>query len=378
MKRLVTYVILMALFLTGCAAPADPDTAQESIQVIAMDTAMLITTYGEHSVTAAYAAEDVIRDLEAKLSRTDPDSEVSRLNAAGGETVSISQDTFALLRLAERCRMKTEGAFDITVAPLVAAWGFAGGEEYRVPSQEELDALLPLVDGSAVFTDSRSPEGEEYKTSGDYEGEWTCTAALEPGQAIDLGGIAKGCVSDLIVRVFQEYDIPRANVSLGGNVLAWGTRPDGAPWRVGIQDPARAEESGAYAGILELTDSFAVTSGGYQRYFEEDGKIYHHIIDPSTGCPADSGLTSVTVVADAFKTSQPWMGALCDAYSTALFVMGEEKALDFWRGCRDLEAEEPLFQLVLVTKDGRVLITEGLADRFTLGEDSGYAYEVVS
>ncbi len=373
MKRLTAYVLLLALLLAGCGGSADPDTAQESIQVIAMDTAMLITTYGERSPAAAYACEDVIRDLEAKFSRTVEDSDVSRLNAAGGEAVAISLDTFTLLNQAQHCWRAAQG-FDITIAPLAAAWGFAGGEEYRVPSREEIDALLTLVDQGAVSCTSKTREEDP----ADYEDEASYTAALGPGQAIDLGGIAKGYAADKIVKVLQEHDVPRANINLGGNVLAYGDRPDGTPWRVGIQDPARADEQNAFAGVLALTDSFAVTSGGYQRYFEEGGKRYHHIIDPATGCPADSGLASVTVVADAFKTQQPWNGTMCDAYSTALFVMGEEKALEFWRSCRDLVAEEPLFQLVLVTEDGRVVVTEGLADRFALDESSGYTLEVVS
>lgn len=132
------------------------------------------------------------------------------------------------------------------------------------------------------------------------------------------------------------------------------------------------DEQNAFAGVLELTDSFAVTSGGYQRYFEQDGKTYHHIIDPSTGYPADSGLTSVTVVA-GLGAEGGFPGTMCDAYSTALFIMGKEKALDFWR---DRSADA--FELVLVTEDGRVVVTEGLADRFTLDEDSGYTLEVAS
>ena len=125
-----------------------------------------------------------------------------------------------------------------------------------------------------------------------------------------------------------------------------------------------------YAGFLNLTNAFAVTSGGYQRYFEEDGKTYHHIIDPATGCPADSGLTSVTVVADWEQGESN--GTLCDALSTALFVMGEEKALDFWR------TSGSGFELVLVTEDGRVVSTDGLTDCFAPDETSGYAYETVS
>ena len=361
MRRLLLCVLPALLLLSGCAAPVDPDEARESIQVIAMDTAMLITTYGERSPAAAYACEDVIRDLEKQLSRTDPDSAVSRLNAAGTlELGELDEELIPILSAAEAYRRETDGAFDITIAPVVAAWGFAGGEEYRVPGEAELQELLERVDGSAVRVEDR-------------------TVTLGPGQAIDLGGLAKGYAADKILGVLQEYEVPRANISLGGNVLAYGGRPDGTPWRVGIQDPARVGEPNAFAGVLELTDSFAVTSGGYQRYFEENGKTYHHIIDPATGYPADSGLTSVTVVAALGEgDGSGFPGTMCDAYSTALFIMGEEQALAFWRDETRWGEQGCPFGLVLVTEDGRVLVTEGLADRFTLDEDSGYTYEAVS
>ena len=155
---------------------------------------------------------------------------------------------------------------------------------------------------------------------------------------------------------------------MGGNIRALGTRPDGDPWRVGVQDPAKPDDGNALVGILHLADAYAMTSGSYQRFFEENGTIYHHILDPDTGYPADSGLTSVTVVADGEEGN----GTMCDALSTALFVMGEDKALDFWRsGVYD-------FDLVLVTADGRVVVTEGLAGRFTESEGSGYTYETAS
>lgn len=360
MKHLTAYVFLMLLLLSGCGAQLSPDEAQESIQVIAMDTAMLITTYGERSPAAAYACEDVIRDLEAKLSRTVEDSEVSRLNNnAGKELTVIGEDLSALLDAAAYYNFTTGGAFNIAIAPAASAWGFTK-DHFQVPSQEEIDELLKLVDG---FTLREEPEG----------------VALGPGQSIDLGAIAKGYAADKIVEVFQEYEVPRGLAQLGGNVLAYGDRPDGTPWRVGIQDPAKPGGKNAFVGVLELTDAFAVTSGGYQRYFEQDGKIYHHIIDPATGYPADSGLTSVTVVAALGEgDGSGFPGTMCDAYSTALFIMGEEQALAFWRDETRWGEQGCPFGLVLVTEDGRVLVTEGLADRFTLDEDSGYTYEAVS
>jgi len=362
MKRLTVSVLLLALLLSGCVAQMSPDEAQESIQVIAMDTAMLITTYGERSPAAAYACEDTIRDLEKQLSRTLEDSDVSRLNASGGEPVEVGEDLGVLLELARYYHGSTGGAFNIAIAPVVSAWGFTE-DSFRVPSQAELDGLLELVQGPSYIGPCSSGGAICY--------------SLAPGQAIDLGGIAKGYAADKIVKVLQEHDVPRANINLGGNVLAYGDRPDGAPWRVGIQDPARADEQNAFAGVLELTDSFAVTSGGYQRYFEEGGKRYHHIIDPATGYPADSGLSSVTVVA-GLGEGGGFPGTMCDAYSTALFIMGEEQALDFWRDETQWEEQGCPFELVLVTEDGRVMVTEGLADRFTLEETSGYTLEVVS
>ena len=228
---------------------------------------------------------------------------------------------------------------------MVSAWGFTE-DSFRVPSQAELDRLLPLVDSSQVsVTPSLDSNGDGPKA----------TVTLGPGQAIDLGGLAKGYAADKIVGVLREHDVPRANINLGGNVLAYGGRPDGTPWRVAIQDPARVGEQDAFAGVLALTDSFAVTSGGYQRYFEQDGVTYWHILDPDTAAPARSGLSSVTVVAPSALT--------CDGLSTALFVMGLEEGTQFWRDHPELE-----FEAIFVTESGEIFRTAGLEGRFSLAE----------
>lgn len=359
MKRALSALLcaLMLAGLCGCGFQTqEPDEAREVIQVFAMDTVMIFTAYGEKSTHADYQAEDEVRRLESLLSRTDEGSAVYALNHAGGAETEVGDEVCGLIAAAEAYRQATSGAFDITIAPVVSAWGFTE-EENRVPSQQEIDALLEKVGGGMV-------------TAGENG-----TAVLVPGAAIDLGGIAKGYASDRVAMILKENDIPRATISLGGNVLAWGSRPDGTPWRVGIQDPKDPGSANAFAGLLNLTDAYAVTSGGYQRFFEADGKTYHHIIDPATGYPADSGLTSVTIVASCDRSradGSPGQGTMCDALSTALFVMGEGKALDFWRsGVYD-------FDMVLVTKDGRVVVTDGIAGEFTESEESGYRYEVVS
>ena len=348
MKR-VTAALLAAFLvvgLTGCGE-TDPDVAREVIQVIAMDTAMIFTAYGEKSTHADYMVEDEIRRLDALLSRTDEDSVIWQLNHADGLGITVGEEVCGLIETAEAYTQATGGAFDITIAPVVSAWGFTT-DSYQVPDGAELAELLTHV----------GPE--HITTAGD-------AAALDPGTQIDLGAIAKGYASDRVAAIFRENNVPRGKAELGGNILVMGDKPDGTPWRVGVQDPAKPNEE-AYAAILALEDAFIVTSGSYQRYFEQDGKRYHHIIDPATGYPADSGLTSVTVVADSGEGN----GTMCDALSTALFVMGEEKALDFWRsGAYD-------FQLVLVTEDGRVVVTDGLKDVLTEIEESGYTYEIVS
>ena len=353
MKRCFILILAAALCLSGCGK----QEKEASAQIFAMDTVMEIAAFGPQAEKAVSETESQIQELEKQLSRTLPDSDVSRINRNGTTpTTGIAAGTWALLEAALEYRDATDGAFDITIAPVMDAWGFTG-DSFRVPEQAELDALLKYVNSDEI----------------QIQEEPAYSVTLGEGQAIDLGGIAKGYTSDLVEQTFRANGIESGKISLGGNVFVLGGKPDGSDWRVGIKDPRN--ESGL-AAILSLRDAYAITSGGYERYFEENGKTYHHIIDPATGYPADSGLLSVTVVADANGPDQEWVqpgnGTMCDAFSTALFVMGEEQALDFWRnGGYD-------FDLVLVTEDGRVVITAGLADRFEEVKDSGYTYETVS
>lgn len=331
----------MVLLLSACGS-----SQPETLSILAMDTAMTFSVYGDDADTVLSDASLEVRRLDALLSRTNPESAVTHLNA--GDQIQVGKEVCGLIASAQKYSAATGGAFDITLAPVSTAWGFTT-DSYQVPSQEELDALLPHVGMEHIHLTEDS-------------------ASLDPGTQIDLGAIAKGYASDQLGALFARSGVERGWVSLGGNVLAWGSRPDGDPWEVGIQDPAHPDDSSALVCSLFLQDAFAVTSGSYQRYFEQDGKRYHHILDPKTGTPAESGLVSVTVVADY----APGNGTMCDALSTALFVMGAEDALTFWRsGIYD-------FELVLVTEDGRVLVTEGLSDQYAPAEGSTYVFETVS
>lgn len=336
MKRLTCLVLacLLALSLAACGAPET-----ETLDIFAMDTYMSLVAIGDGGAEVLQACSARINALEQKLSRTIETSDVSRLNAGG--SALLDADTAALLDAALQYSAETNGAFDVTIAPLVALWGITT-DSPRVPSQEEIDALLPLV-GS-----------EHVRLSG-------ATAALDEGCAIDLGGIGKGYASDETAELFSESGISGGFVSLGGNVYVHGVTAEGKPWNVAVQDPRNTED---YACTLRLTDAFVVTSGGYQRFFTgPDGTVYQHIIDPATGYPVQSDLLSVSIVT---RRDNGGTGTMADAYSTALYVMGETAAVDFWR------QHSAAFDMVLVTADGRLLYTPGLADCFNKTEGSGY------
>lgn len=352
MKRaaLALAAALLCGALSGCGAEEPAVT-----ETFAMDTVMRFTAYGKNGQAAADAADREVRRLEALLDRTDGDSEVSRVNSGAGAPVTVSGETGRLIQSARTFSEDTGGAFDITIAPVMDAWGFTTDEKH-VPDRGTLDSLLPLVDSGTIAVEDR----------GD-----TALVTIGEGQSIDLGGIAKGYASERIEAIFREQGVASALAYLGGNVYAHGEKPDGAPWRVAVQDP---QDTDSCTGVLSLRDAYAITSGGYQRYFEQDGQTYHHIIDPATGYPADSGLLSVTIVAPAVGPDGGdglTGGTMADAFSTALFVMGEERAIDFWR------RSGYEFDMVLVTADGRLLVTDGLEKKFERNEDAGYIYEII-
>lgn len=315
---------------TGSAASTSSVAADEPVsqEIFAMDTYMTVTAYGEHAQEAVEDAAAEIQRLDALLSIGEEDSEISKLNAGG--SIVLSDDTGKMITKALELYDSTGGAFDITVLPLMEAWGFTT-QDYHVLSDETIAEILKKVGADKLEWDAD-----------------TNTMTLGEGQEIDLGGIAKGFTSSRIMQIFREDGVTSGMVSLGGNVHLLGTKVDGSKWRIGIQDPNDLTDM---LGVLEVYDCAVITSGGYERYFEEDGVTYHHIIDPATGKPSDSGVTSVTIVSED--------GTLADGLSTALFVMGVDKASEYWKQ----HTEE--FDAILADESGNVYVTEGIADSFT-------------
>lgn len=338
--KLAGAFILAALLFPLSSCGLEPPLYETGF--IAMDTYVSLTVYGENAESAAKAAKEEILRIDTLMSAVNPDSEVSKINAMAGETVTVSDDTEKVIRAALKTAEKTDGALDITLRPVITEWGFTTGE-YKIPDGETLNNLLKKVDYRSVRV-------------GDN------TVFLPFGEQIDLGAAAKGYAGDKAISVLKDYGVESAIVSLGGNVQALGAKTDGKKWNIAVKNPFGGGSENSVDGIgsvnsvsniclLGIKDMAVVTSGNYERYFEgEDGKRYHHIIDPLDGYPADNGIVSATIIG---KT-----GLECDALSTAVFVMGAEKAEKLWR-------EKGGFEMLLVTDDKRIIITEGLSEVFT-------------
>lgn len=312
-------VLLCASLLSSCAKISDSTYEEAEKTVFAMDTVMTLKAYGENAKTAIDSAEDEIMRLDTTLRRKNTDSEVYKINTE--KSADVSDDTASLIKKALDICSSTNGAFDISIAPVMDLWGFYT-KEFHVPSEQELALGLEKVDFNNI-----TAEGN--------------TVSVKDNTELDLGGIAKGFLSQRIMEIFRDNGIRSGIVSLGGNVQTLGEKIGGGKWKVAIQSP----DDDSYLGIVNVSDMAVITSGGYQRFFEQDGMIYHHIIDPKTGYSANRGLKSVTIVSSD--------GTLADGLSTALFVMGLDKGTDYWK-------DHDGFDVIFVTDDDQIYITSGL------------------
>lgn len=346
LRLILASAVVASMLLTGCGTASNTkntgsasetqttnSTTASSAQpvsqeIFAMDTYMTVTAYGDNAQKGVTDAVAEIQRLDNLLSIGKEDSEISKLNKSG--CAALSDDTAVMVTKALDLYKSTGGAFDITVLPLMELWGFTT-QEYYVPTEDEIQSTLQRVGADKLIWD-----------------ESTKTLTLGDKQEIDLGGIAKGFTSSRIMEIFKKDGVTCGMVSLGGNVHLLGTKQDGSAWRVGIQDPNNTDDM---LGVLEANDCAVITSGAYERNFEKDGVTYHHIVDPATGKPSNSGLTSVTIVSKD--------GTLADGLSTSLFVMGKDKAIAYWKQ----HADE--FDTILVDKDRNVYITEGIAGNFS-------------
>ena len=353
-------LILCSPVFSAVVCSASAGTQPEKRYLESMDTLITLTAYGENAGSALDQAEQEVNRLDSLLSTGMADSEISRLNAAG--SLVLSEDSRSIIEKSLQLYEETGGLFDITVYPLMQLWGFAhkstdplsealreqddssgssssaSGPRYHVPTTEELADALSRVGSDRL----------------DYN-EKTGVLTLGEGQSIDLGGIAKGYTSQRLMDLFRDAGLTSAMVSLGGNVQCLGRKPDGSDYVIAIRNPFDPQAD--YAAVLKVHDAAVITSGGSERYFTDEatGRIYQHIMDPETGRPAESDLASVTIV-----TSD---GMLGDGLSTALYIMGNEKAAAFW------QENSSRFQLLLIGLDGKIYVSEGLAERMLAPEN---------
>ena len=320
-KRLILFIVLI-LILPSCSAL---DDKKSSAEFFAMDTYMTITAYGDNSAQAVEAAQKRVEELDNLLNAEDENSESSKLNTKGES--KLSEDVFDLVSSAIEYSRLSRGSFNPTMHNISKMWGFID-KNYRVPEKSELNSALALSNPEDVILDKKTKTVKFGKK----------------GMELDLGGIAKGYASSEVKRILTDYGVYSAVINLGGNVQTLGKKPDSSSWNVALQNP----DGDGYLASLRLSDKAVVTSGGYERFFEKDGVAYHHILNPDDGYPASSGLKSVSIISDD--------GVFADAMSTALFVMGEKKAVKFWKKC------EKSFDFVLLTDDDRLLVTSGISD----------------
>lgn len=343
---------VLVLFLSGCAMRGGSDgnspDGQEKTEAetftatnFVMDTVLQETIYGSEDVTKEIA--DRLSEIETgQLSWREENSEVAQINTrcGEGESVVMSDDFYHWTEVSLDLAKKSGGAFDPTIGNLTRLWNIEG-ENPSVPAQADIDEALKHVGYGYINIEETDK-----------------TISMAQGCTLDLGAVGKGIACDVTRDYLEGQDgVSGAVVAVGGSILAYGSKPDGSDWKVAIQDPEK--EEGEYMGVLSLPGTVCVsTSGDYEKYFIQDGKRYHHILDPATGYPSESGLSSVTVVCPDEGEWKDDAGLLSDGLCTACFVLGREKGMKL--------LEQYGMEGVFIDKDKNVSVTDGIADSFEI------------
>ncbi len=312
--RISALLLAAMLMFSSCTEDMVSDSR------IAMGT-LVTVSLPERDAAAMDDVFSLIYEIDGEISRFSEKSWIGRINeAAGSAPVQVPEEIYSLVKEAVEMAYRTGGVFNPAVGPLSSLWAL-GTEDARVPSQDEISRVLPLLDYTLIELD---------------DSDHSVFLPL-PGMALDLGGVGKGYASDKVAELLGALGVGSALVNLGGNVLAYGTRPDGEPWRIGIRDPEG--DASSYFIVVDVSDSTVITSGGYQRYIEKDGVRYHHILNSETGYPYETDILSATVISSS--------GTLGDMLSTTLFAEGSDKAMASARAFG--------VRCILLLEDGSVL-----------------------
>jgi thiamine biosynthesis lipoprotein len=331
---------MAALFgLTACGSAS----AMEQKQIFAMDTVMTLTAYGKHAQDGLNAASSVINSMEALLDPELPTSTTYAINHANGGNTVVNAQIAKMLSTAKTVYEQSDGALDLSLYPVVKLWGFVDGR-YYVPLYDEISTQLTKKAFDKMVLTS-------YPATGSY------SVSFPAGTEISFGAIGKGCAAENAISAMRQAGVKSGIISLGGNVQTLGLKPDDSKWTVAIQDP---NNTASWVGTVKVGETAVVTSGSYQRFFEFDGNTYHHIINPLSGSPVTNGLLSATIICED--------GTMADALSTAMFVLGETRALNYWR-------QHGGFEMILINKSNQITCTKGLIDVYT-PNDAAAGYKV--
>ncbi|ADU29189.1 FAD:protein FMN transferase [Evansella cellulosilytica] len=349
MKKFYAFVSLISLagFLIGCgsaaSSPSEGSVSEKPIRKteMAIGTVVTLRIYDEGKEEVMDAAFERIHELGDKIAVNIEGSDVDNINEnAGVEPVEVSPVVFKLVERGITHAEDTSGLFNIAVGPLTSLWNI-GFDDARKPEQHEIDEILPLMDHTKI----------------EINKEKQTVFLAEEGMRLDLGGIAKGYIADLIAELMVEHGVTAGIIDLGGDIIVIGNNPSGKPWSIGIQDPLASR--GQPVGTIDATDESIVTSGIYERILKEEDGEYHHLLNPFDGYPFMNELAGVTIVSEESIDG--------DAYSTAVFGMGVNEGFEYVENVDGVDA-------VFVTRDREIFVTSGLVDRFTLTNEN---YEVV-
>lgn len=325
-KKILMLVLCMVFIIpqTGCGSEEPVSENQ-----FCLDTICTITVYDmekEAAQAAISRAFALCEEYESVLSKTIEGSDIYRLNHAQGKPVEVQDETLEVIKKGIRYGQLSDGMFDITIGAVSELWDFSG-EDPKVPDEEKLKEAVDTVDFKQIKIDGKKVSLEN------------------PKARVDLGGIAKGYIADRVTEQMKADGVQRAVISLGGNISVIGEKKEGTPWSIGIERPY--SDRTQILGSVDLTDGTIATSGVYERCFEQDGVLYHHVLNPKTGYPAKTSLDAVAVKGEAGQSVD------CDALGTVCLMLGEKEG-------RSILKEFPGIEAVFVDQNDQITTTDGI------------------
>ena len=329
-NNIVIFVIIIIFISLGYLVILNKgeNTPEVSRSAYIMNTVVQVRAYGENAQKIVDESIQQIREIEDIMSVSVENSDIYRINSSPGQAVKVREATLKVIIRAVEYAELTDGLFDPSIGPLVNLWGI-GSKNQRVPSPEEIEEAKKLVNYRWIEVDSDKK---------------TVKLTID-GMKLDLGAIVKGYAADEVRKIVKKYNGGSAFVNLGGNILVIGSKVDGSAWKIGIQDPRRG--SGGVMGRIQLKDKTIVTSGNYERYFLENGELYHHIIDPRTGRPSRNRLLGVSVITENSIDA--------DALSTSIFLSGLNYGMEMVDSLPGVEA-------IFITDQLEVVLSSGIND----------------